>query len=72
MPRKPKFRPEVTRIKLNPEQAVLSCNCYNVGRSHPALELMSTQRVEGTFCIGGLKAYQTIKACGSMDSGTGS
>ena len=29
--RKPKFRPRITRIKLNPEQAVLSCSCYNTG-----------------------------------------
>jgi hypothetical protein len=29
MSRKPKFRPEITRVKLNPEQAVLSCVCYN-------------------------------------------
>ena len=28
MPRKPKFRPRITRVKLNPEQAVLTCNCY--------------------------------------------
>jgi len=31
MPRKPKFKPVITRIKLNPEQAVLSCNCFNTG-----------------------------------------
>ncbi len=31
MPRKPKFRPKITWVKLNPEQAVLSCNCYNTG-----------------------------------------
>jgi hypothetical protein len=24
-----KFKPVVTRIKLNPEQAVLTCNCYS-------------------------------------------
>lgn len=29
MPRKPKFKPRVTRVKLYPEQAVLSCDCYN-------------------------------------------
>ena len=29
MPRKPKFKPVITRVKLNPEQAVLSCDCYN-------------------------------------------
>jgi hypothetical protein len=28
MSRKPKFKPEITRVKLNPEQAVLSCTCY--------------------------------------------
>jgi len=31
MPKKPKFKPEITRVKLNPEQAVLSCNCYDQG-----------------------------------------
>jgi len=29
--RKRKFKPVITRVKLNPEQAVLTCNCYNVG-----------------------------------------
>lgn len=32
MPRKPKFRPRVTRVKLNPEQAVLTCSCWGYGR----------------------------------------
>jgi hypothetical protein len=27
--KKPKFKPAVTRVKLNPEQAVLSCDCYS-------------------------------------------
>ncbi len=27
---KPKFNPVVTRIKLNPEQAVLACTCWDV------------------------------------------
>ncbi len=31
MPKKPKFKPVITRIKLNPEQAVLYCACYNLG-----------------------------------------
>ena len=31
MPRKPKFRPKITRIKLNSEQAVLTCNCWSSG-----------------------------------------
>ena len=29
---KPKFKPEITRIKLNPEQAVLACQCYSTRR----------------------------------------
>lgn len=33
MPRKPRFRPAITRVKLNPEQAVLLCSCYDVGSS---------------------------------------
>ena len=28
MPRKPKFEPEITQVKLNPEQAVLVCSCH--------------------------------------------
>ncbi len=29
MPKKPKFKPVITRVKLNPEQAVLTCSCYD-------------------------------------------
>ena len=31
MKRKPKFKPEICRVKLNQEQAVLSCVCYDQG-----------------------------------------
>lgn len=31
MSRKPKFKPVIRRVKLNPEQAVLTCDCYDVG-----------------------------------------
>lgn len=31
MSKKPKFKPQVIRIKLNPEQAVLTCTCYSAG-----------------------------------------
>jgi hypothetical protein len=30
---KPKFNPIVTRVKLNPEQAVLACSCYGSNRA---------------------------------------
>jgi hypothetical protein len=29
-----RFKPEITRIKLNPEQAVLTCTCYSKGRAY--------------------------------------
>ena len=32
MSKKPKFKPVITRVKLNPEQAVLACNCYSAGQ----------------------------------------
>jgi len=28
---KQKFKPNISRVKLNPEQAVLVCACYNQG-----------------------------------------
>jgi len=33
MVRKKKFKPVITRVKLNPEQAVLACDCYHSGFS---------------------------------------
>lgn len=35
MSRKPKFRPVITRVKLNPEQAVLICTCFQYGWHFP-------------------------------------
>jgi len=29
---KPKFKPEICRVKLNQEQAVLTCSCYDQGQ----------------------------------------
>ena len=29
--KKLKFRPVITRVRLNPEQAVLACSCYSGG-----------------------------------------
>jgi hypothetical protein len=31
MPGKRRFKPVVGQIKLNPDQAVLQCNCYDTG-----------------------------------------
>ena len=35
--KRPKFHPIITRIKLNPEQAVLQCSCYDNGLYHETL-----------------------------------
>jgi hypothetical protein len=32
MYKKEKFKPVITRVKLNPEQAVLQCPCWDVSR----------------------------------------
>jgi len=32
MAHKLKFKPEITRVKLNPEQAVLTCYCWDQAR----------------------------------------
>ena len=31
MTKKPKFKPKICRLMLNPEQAVLACSCYSAG-----------------------------------------
>lgn len=41
MLRKPKFRPVITRVKLNPEQAVLFCTCYSDGNYSSGADLYS-------------------------------
>jgi hypothetical protein len=46
--KKPKFNPIVTRVKLNPEQAVLACSCYNVNRSNTGASSSSSSR---SICV---------------------
>jgi len=41
--RKMKFRPEITRVKLNPEQAVLTCSCYQGGKTRSDLSSFAIQ-----------------------------
>jgi hypothetical protein len=49
MPRKPKFRPEIRWIKLNPEQAVLQCDCYRYGQKQVAGPYSTTVR-DASIC----------------------
>jgi len=53
MKRKPRFTPKVFRIKLNPEQAVLTCSCFNGGIRAPAGNAYHT--------YGGVGCYSTSK-----------
>lgn len=60
MPRKPKFKPVITRVKLNPEQAVLSCSCYT-GSGRPT-------RIGPTYSTG---HASDIIACSPSGRGLG-
>lgn len=44
MSKKPKLKPEITRVELNPEQAVLACTCYYTGWQY----VQSARHYEGT------------------------
>ena len=51
MQKKLKFNPVITRIKLNPEQAVLSCSCFSRGAT---VRVAGTRRNTGSsICAGG-------------------
>lgn len=54
MSRKPKFNPEITRVKLNPEQAVLAC-CYDTGRTGTGGNLPGS----GLCDAAGSRSYKT-------------
>lgn len=62
MPKKIKFKPTITRIKLNPEQAVLSCNCHTtaVTLTNPA-DRSETLGPWSNVCVG--KSTGAIVAC---------
>lgn len=62
---KPKFNPIVTRIKLNPEQAVLACGCWNTGRSTTRT---SAQRVTAAnYCLA--NADPRVTGCRRVSAG---
>ncbi|MFH1901191.1 MAG: hypothetical protein ABIK26_02940, partial [Candidatus Omnitrophota bacterium] len=48
--RKMKFRPDITRVKLNPEQAVLSCSCYT-GEWHQDPDRARTHGIHMSFNV---------------------
>lgn len=52
MKKKVKFKPVITRIKLNPEQAILVCPCYNT-------LYMAGSGIKKTICSGTTPANKT-------------
>jgi hypothetical protein len=72
MPKKPKFRPVITRVKLNPEQAVLACNCWTAGHTNSGTK--TSVGVSSDICSGsGGPNRVTVKSswCGNRGGGTG-
>jgi hypothetical protein len=72
MPKKQKFKPEITRVKLNPEQAVLSCSCYSNGMVFS--NFIYRPNTLTTICGPGVfgKNVQTAYVCSISGSRTGS
>jgi len=66
MSRKPRFKLLIKRVRLNPEQAVLTCNCFWVG----AQLIMAPAHYAGPgsvwSCLG--KAHSNYTTCMSEDS----
>jgi len=64
MPKKLKFKPSITRVKLNPEQAVLICSCYSAGMLRGAPLMYAGNVIGPIHCLGGYKAAdQGGKSC---------
>jgi hypothetical protein len=70
MGRKPKFKPVITRIRLNPEQAVLLCDCYDTGVDMGSL--VETDGINPGTQQGCIKLTKNIGYKGTSCSGTGS
>ncbi len=51
MSRRPKFNPEISRVKLNPEQAVLQCACF--GATAKVWNSSANKGSSATFCNAG-------------------
>ena len=58
---KKKFEPVITRVKLNPEQAVLVCYCFSMG-SNTTVSQSSNGPNPSTYftCVSGGKVRLTV------------
>lgn len=64
MAKKQKFKPRISKIKLQPEQAVLTCSCYDTGfipGSTPFGGMQGCQRNTKTF-LTVIFVYGTLSA----------
>lgn len=60
MRQKPKFKPQIFRVKLNPEQAVLTCRCYDrVGYTYEGGGYHRTDYEPDYMCSGYSKGRTT-------------
>lgn len=67
MHKKPKFKPVITRVKLNPEQAVLSCTCISTGVRSRAIPDHSSNP-DGNWlwmCWQSARSEQSVQMAGS-------
>ena len=71
MPRKPKFKPVITRVKLNPEQAVLSCNCYYFGVRWAGAMLADPPLTGIGYCNAGSKITDSSYRCVALSGAFG-
>jgi len=63
--RKPEFKPAVTRVKLNPEQAVLQCNCFASGMASQTI----MPEIAGTLaCFAAPPKTEGLSSMTSMNS----
>jgi len=64
MSKKPKFKPTITRVKLNPEQAVLTCGCYSTGQhAWGGDKYWGHGTWVGHDCVGSGKAIHDLYQC---------
>ena len=65
MPKRPEFKPDIKKVKLNPEQTVLVCNCWYGGQTIVNTGVGETEHAERTFS----QVFSTTGFCGSGTKG---
>lgn len=72
MPRKPRFKPEIRRVKLNPEQAVLACACVTTNNRPSGVGgYWPPGSVIGNACSTATRGSHPVHSCGGSGPGVG-